>query len=98
MKKSRISTKLSVALLVSATLSVATAQTSSYRQTARQILDTAGIKGGLVVHIGCGDGRLTVALRAGDTYSVQGLEAKGKNIRKAWRRQRKYFLNLDLKK
>lgn len=44
-------------------------------QDARQILDTAGIKGGLVVHLGCGDGKLTATLRADDRFLVQGLDA-----------------------
>ena len=34
-----------------------------------------GIKGGLVVHLGCGDGRLTAALRANDSFIVHGLDA-----------------------
>jgi outer membrane protein assembly factor BamB len=46
---------------------------------ARQILDTTGIKGGLMVHLGCGDGQLTAALHAGDGYLVQGLESDAKN-------------------
>lgn len=42
---------------------------------AHEILRTAGIHGGVVVHLGCGDGRLTAALRATERYVVQGLEA-----------------------
>ena len=30
--------------------------------------------GGLVVHLGCGDGKLTAALRANESYLVQGLD------------------------
>ncbi|MBN1420905.1 MAG: PQQ-binding-like beta-propeller repeat protein [Planctomycetes bacterium] len=41
----------------------------------RRILDAAGVPGGLVVHIGAGDGRLTAALRAGEGYVVHGLDA-----------------------
>ena len=41
----------------------------------RQILATSGVRGGLVVHLGCGDGRLTAALRTNERYLVQGLEA-----------------------
>jgi hypothetical protein len=44
-------------------------------QTAQQILDTAGVKGGLIVHLGCGDGELAAALRANDPCTVQGLDA-----------------------
>ena len=32
---------------------------------ARQILAETGVCSGLIVHLGCGDGRLTVALGAG---------------------------------
>jgi outer membrane protein assembly factor BamB len=42
---------------------------------AQDILKATGVRGGLVVHLGCGDGRLTAALRAGDAYVVQGLSA-----------------------
>jgi outer membrane protein assembly factor BamB len=46
---------------------------ASCEQMAKQILDTAGIKGGMIVHLDCGDGKLTAALRASDSYIVQGL-------------------------
>ncbi|MFP4057668.1 MAG: PQQ-binding-like beta-propeller repeat protein [Candidatus Brocadiia bacterium] len=42
---------------------------------AKAILEATGVQGGLVVHLGCGDGRLTAALRATDAYLVHGLEA-----------------------
>jgi len=41
---------------------------------AGQILDATGVKGGLVVHVNCGNGELTAALRAADSYLVQGLD------------------------
>ncbi len=50
---------------------------------ARSILDATGVKGGLVVHVGCGDGKLTAALRATDSYLVQGLDADAGNVAKA---------------
>ena len=53
---------------------------------ARKMLDTAGVRGGLVVHIGCGDGKLTAALRADDNYLVHGLDADPKNVADARRR------------
>ena len=40
----------------------------------RRILQDTGIQGGLVVHLGCGDGKLTAALRATESYLVQGLD------------------------
>ncbi len=42
--------------------------------TARAIYEETGVQGGLIVHLGCGDGRLTAALRMGDRYLVQGLD------------------------
>jgi len=50
------------------------------QQLAESILREAGIKGGLVVHLGCGDGKLTAALHAGDAYLVHGLDADGANV------------------
>ena len=44
-------------------------------QQARAILDAAGVRGGLIVHLGCGDGRLTAALGAADGCLVHGLDA-----------------------
>jgi len=44
-------------------------------EDAPQVLETAGIKGGLVVHVGCGDGRLTAALRVSESFVAQGLDA-----------------------
>ena len=52
-------------------------------QKARQILDAAGVKGGLIVHIGCGDGKVTADLRADDSYIVQGLDTDAANVQKA---------------
>ena len=41
---------------------------------ARDILTESGVKGGLIVHLGCGDGKLTGALRINDRYLVHGLD------------------------
>ena len=50
---------------------------------ARQILKASGVTGGVIVHLGCGDGRLTAALRAGDSFLVHGLDADAKNVEAA---------------
>ena len=55
------------------------------RQSASQILDTTGVQGGLIVHVGCGDGELTAALRANDSYVVQGLDSDPENVAAARR-------------
>jgi len=62
------------------------------RDQARGILDATGVTGGLVVHLGCGDGKLTAALHAGDTYTVQGLDTDAKNVEAA----RKHIQSLGL--
>jgi len=50
---------------------------------AREIISATGVKGGLVVHLGCGEGKLTAALRASDAYLVHGLTRHAANVRKA---------------
>lgn len=56
---------------------------SRHKQTARKILNETGVKGGLIVHLGCGDGKLTSALLANDSYLVHGLDKDAKSIEKA---------------
>jgi len=65
---------------------------SDEKTLAKEILDATGVKGGLIVHIGCGDGRLTAALRAGENFIVHGLDTTPANIRKA----REYIQSLGL--
>jgi len=50
---------------------------------AREILDATGVKGGLIVHVGCGDGKLTAALRPDDSYMVHGLAATADDVANA---------------
>ena len=52
-------------------------------QEAAEILSAGGVHGGLVVHLGCADGRLTVALRAGDGFIVQGLDTSAEKVQAA---------------
>jgi outer membrane protein assembly factor BamB len=102
-------TKCAFILCMSCTLLAVTAQpprllgedkSGGFDQKAKEILDTTGIKGGLIVHIGCGDGRLTAALRANDSpardrfrgYIVHGLDTEAKNVAKA----REHIRSLDL--
>ena len=56
---------------------------SSIAEQARAILEATGVRGGLVVHLGCGDGRLTATLRANDSYLVHGLDPSEENVAKA---------------
>jgi len=48
-----------------------------------ELVEESGIKGGLVVHVGCGDGKLTAGLRVNDSYLVHGLDTDAKNVAKA---------------
>ncbi len=52
-------------------------------EQAKNILEDSGIQGGLIVHVNCGDGILTEALKTGDSFLVQGLDPKMENVRKA---------------
>ncbi|MCF7849258.1 MAG: PQQ-binding-like beta-propeller repeat protein [Kiritimatiellales bacterium] len=51
--------------------------------TAVDILKATGVKGGLVVHVGCGDGTLTADFRANNSFKVHGLDASEANVQKA---------------
>jgi len=79
----RFLTKLLILLWISCTLAVVLARPKDYDKTARQILDAAGVKGGLIVHIGCGDGKLTASLRGGESYLVHGLDSNAKAVEAA---------------
>ncbi len=48
-----------------------------------QRVETKGIVGGLIVHAGCGDSKMTADLRINDNFIVQGLDTKTDNIKRA---------------
>jgi len=50
---------------------------------ANDIFEATGVQGGLVVHLNCGDGKLTAALRTSDAYLIHGLDADAANVRAA---------------
>lgn len=52
-------------------------------EQAREILAASGVQGGLIVHVGCGNGVLTSALRANDRYLVHGLDRDPKHVEAA---------------
>lgn len=49
-------------------------------ETAAQVLDATGVRGGLVVHVGCGDGKLTAAFGRSDGLLVHGLDRSEENV------------------
>ena len=91
-KSIRLSIALACLLAVSCTLSGAKAESSIHQKDARRILDATGVKGGLIVHVGCADAKLTAALRANDSYLVHGLDKDAEDIGQA----RRYIQSLGL--
>ncbi|HUU91956.1 MAG TPA: methyltransferase domain-containing protein, partial [Phycisphaerae bacterium] len=68
-----------VATLVACVLALS-APAEARETDAGKILAASGVKGGLVVHVGCGDGKLTAALHAGDRYLVHGFDTEAENV------------------
>ncbi|MHC4495331.1 MAG: methyltransferase domain-containing protein, partial [Planctomycetota bacterium] len=81
--KFRFLTTFAFLSIILCTLPVGAARSGSYDRQARQILEASNIKGGLIVHVGCGDGKLTAALHADESYLVHGLETDGDKVRQA---------------
>jgi outer membrane protein assembly factor BamB len=53
------------------------------QEFAQSVYSTSGVQGGLVVHLGAGDGARTAALRASNSYIVQGLDYNNENVLRA---------------
>jgi outer membrane protein assembly factor BamB len=78
-------------MFVLCTSPVVMAWPGNYQQKAKQYVDAAGVKacpelaepGGLIVHLGCGDGKLTVALYTNENCLVHGLDTSLENVAKA---------------
>ncbi len=68
-------TTLCLAIMVAVSLAV-----SASAEEAVDILEQSGVKGGMVVHLGCGNGELTAQLRAGEQYLVQGLDTDAAGV------------------
>lgn len=68
---------LLISLTIGLLLPSARADQPGTERIARQILQQSGVKGGLIVHVGCGDGQLTAALGLGESYVVHGLLTEG---------------------
>ncbi|MHC4595667.1 MAG: outer membrane protein assembly factor BamB family protein, partial [Planctomycetota bacterium] len=78
-KTGRFLTTLACLLVIVSVFLVANAQQTP-NDLARQILDATDVKGGLVVHIGCGDGTLTAALHKSNSYYVHGLDTNETDV------------------
>ena len=51
--------------------------------TADDIYTATGVKGGLIVDVGCGSGQLTVDLHKGDAYLVHGIDTDAADVQAA---------------
>ena len=71
-------TKLLLTLLLGVMFSC-----SAWAGSADRILESSGVKGGLVVHVGCADPASIMALRASDSYLVHGLDVDAIKVSKA---------------
>jgi len=78
-----VTTTLVLFWVSSPSVSVAVEDRGSAHAEALKILQASGVQGGLVVHLGCGTGELTAALRASDSYAVHGLDGNAENVAKA---------------
>ncbi len=70
---------LSCYLLAAAT-SPTVADDADSTARADRILEETDIRGGIAVHLGCGDGRLTAALGADGRLAVHGLDANPRHV------------------
>ena len=85
--------EISVVLtLIAFAVSTEAAARDSGSISAEEILRRTGVRGGLIVHLGCGDGKLTAALRPSDSYVVHGLDRDPENVARA----RKHVRSLGL--
>lgn len=74
----RLCAAVLVIALSAAAILAGTAATSETK-LAGQVFRATGLRGGLIVHLGCGDGRLTAAL-CGPSYVVHGLDTDAGHV------------------
>ncbi|MHC4405448.1 MAG: outer membrane protein assembly factor BamB family protein [Planctomycetota bacterium] len=86
-KATRISAPVTV-LLACCSVAAIGRTAAAQQNAAEEILDAAGVRGGVIVHLGCGDGKLTAALRANPRYLVHGLDTDEANVDEARRNVR----------
>ncbi len=82
---SRVSVQVTLVALLAVSGACRTAFALAADPPADEIVRASGVGGGLVVHVGCGDGRLTAALGANDSYLVHGLDTSDANVQAARR-------------
>ncbi len=71
---------MSMASLLALLLSGVAGATDADRATLDALTHAEHLAGGLIVHLGCGDGRLTTKLATGNQCRVHGLDSGGQNV------------------
>ena len=72
-----------IGVAIGIVLAAAPCALAGAKDEARQIASLAKFHGGLAIHVGCGDGQLTAALRLADNCIVQGLDTDAKRVGEA---------------
>ena len=49
-------------------------------QSGPELVKQSGIRGGVILHLGCGDGSMTASLRTGEQFIVRGLDTDRANV------------------
>jgi len=74
---------IAVLTVVSLFSTVLANEPTKEEKLAAKIIENSNLHGGVIVHLGCGDGKLTAALKLDDRFVVQGLDKDVKNIEAA---------------
>jgi len=72
-----------LAVVFSSCAAVGAAGLETGQSKPRPMLGSSGAEGGFIVHVGCGNGRLTAALAAGENCLVHGLDKDARDIKNA---------------
>jgi outer membrane protein assembly factor BamB/SAM-dependent methyltransferase len=90
MEKTKMCRTLTACCFAVATLAISVApevtlasEKAAASPLAQQIFEATGFSGGLIVNLGCGDGRLTAALGANNSYLVHGLDVRTEKVEQA---------------
>ena len=71
------------ALWLTAILICSPVHSTSLGDEADRLVAESGVGGGLIIHLGCRDGRFTAALSAGEQFLVHGLDTDAERVRQA---------------
>ena len=79
----RTTARLTLGMLAVAAVACGAGLPGDPKARAAEIVRAAGASGGLCVHLGCGDGRLTAELSSGGRFLVHGLDRERAAVEKA---------------